>query len=208
MGRFINADVLVSTGQGILGNNMFAYCLNNPVNGLDPRGNVATIFDVASFVYSIVSVALNPDDVGAWLGLAGDAIDLLPGVTGIGEVVKGLVTTDKAIGSFGDLSKAVDFGIESYNKLKKKLKGLWLEAHHIIEKRLVEHLGIDVNTMLNVAVTPAEHQKFTNAWRDFFEYGMDYSSLNREDIYHAATIIYENYPELLKAAYETLFGSK
>ena len=26
MGRFLNADALVATGQGLLGNNMFAYC--------------------------------------------------------------------------------------------------------------------------------------------------------------------------------------
>jgi len=39
MGRFINADALVSTGQGILGNNMFAYCNNNPVNLTDYCGN-------------------------------------------------------------------------------------------------------------------------------------------------------------------------
>ena len=39
IGRFINADALVTTGQGLLGNNMFAYCLNNPVNGSDPCGN-------------------------------------------------------------------------------------------------------------------------------------------------------------------------
>ena len=38
IGRFINADSLVSTGQGILGNNMFAYCLNNPVNYVDKNG--------------------------------------------------------------------------------------------------------------------------------------------------------------------------
>ena len=38
IGRFINADALVSTGQGILGNNMFAYCLNNPTNYADPTG--------------------------------------------------------------------------------------------------------------------------------------------------------------------------
>ena len=37
-GRFINADALVSTGQGILGNNMFAYCANNPVNYIDHLG--------------------------------------------------------------------------------------------------------------------------------------------------------------------------
>ena len=36
--RFINADGYVSTGQGILGNNMFAYCGNNPVNRTDHTG--------------------------------------------------------------------------------------------------------------------------------------------------------------------------
>ena len=38
MGRFINADALASTGQGLLGNNMFAYCNNNPVCYSDPTG--------------------------------------------------------------------------------------------------------------------------------------------------------------------------
>ena len=38
-GRFLNADVYTSTGQGILGNNMFAYCGNNPVNRTDPTGH-------------------------------------------------------------------------------------------------------------------------------------------------------------------------
>ena len=36
--RFLNADGLASTGQGILGANMFAYCGNEPVNGADPSG--------------------------------------------------------------------------------------------------------------------------------------------------------------------------
>ena len=38
VGRFINADAFASTGQGVLGNNMFAYCGNNPVNYSDPSG--------------------------------------------------------------------------------------------------------------------------------------------------------------------------
>ena len=38
MGRFINADAYASTGQGIIGNNMFAYCDNNPANKIDPSG--------------------------------------------------------------------------------------------------------------------------------------------------------------------------
>ena len=38
MGRFISADKFVSAGQGFVGNNMFAYCLNNPVNFVDING--------------------------------------------------------------------------------------------------------------------------------------------------------------------------
>lgn len=36
--RFLSADTFVSTDQGILGHNMFAYCLNNPVNYTDASG--------------------------------------------------------------------------------------------------------------------------------------------------------------------------
>jgi len=40
IGRFLNADEFVSTGQGLLGFNMFAYCLNNPVNMVDQDGRI------------------------------------------------------------------------------------------------------------------------------------------------------------------------
>ena len=39
--RFINADGYASTGQGFLGYNMFAYCLNNPILCADESGNAA-----------------------------------------------------------------------------------------------------------------------------------------------------------------------
>ena len=45
LGRFLNADAYVSTGQGILGNNMFAYCNNNPVMWDDPTGNFTVDWD-------------------------------------------------------------------------------------------------------------------------------------------------------------------
>ena len=41
--QFINADAYVSTGQGILGYNMFAYCGNNPVNMADPTGELGIL---------------------------------------------------------------------------------------------------------------------------------------------------------------------
>ena len=37
-GRFLNADALISTGQGVLGYNMYAYCGNSPVNRADSSG--------------------------------------------------------------------------------------------------------------------------------------------------------------------------
>ena len=38
LGRFINSDSYVSTGQGVLGNIMFAYCRNNPISRIDVSG--------------------------------------------------------------------------------------------------------------------------------------------------------------------------
>ena len=42
--RFISADSYTSTGHGILGNNMFAYCNNDPVNNVDPAGDSFVAF--------------------------------------------------------------------------------------------------------------------------------------------------------------------
>ena len=44
-GRFINADAYASTGQGIIGNNMFAYCSNNPIKYTDTAGTRCEIAD-------------------------------------------------------------------------------------------------------------------------------------------------------------------
>ena len=56
IGRFINADGYLSTGQGLAGNNMFAYCNNNPVNFSDPAGEsitIATIILIGSIVIGV-----------------------------------------------------------------------------------------------------------------------------------------------------------
>ena len=39
IGRWINADSQLNTSLGVLGCNMFAYCINNPVNKIDLYGN-------------------------------------------------------------------------------------------------------------------------------------------------------------------------
>ena len=53
--RFVNGDGYVSTGQGILGSNMFAYCENNPVNRIDPSGEIAI---TATITGTAIGVAL------------------------------------------------------------------------------------------------------------------------------------------------------
>ena len=39
--RFVNADGFASTGQGFIGQNMFVYCLNNPVCYADENGELS-----------------------------------------------------------------------------------------------------------------------------------------------------------------------
>ena len=41
--RFLSADVMLSTGQGVLGHDTYAYCLNNPVSMLDDGGEDAVL---------------------------------------------------------------------------------------------------------------------------------------------------------------------
>lgn len=47
LGRFLNADAFVATGQGLLGNNTFVYCNNNSVICVDYSGTVPRIIPVA-----------------------------------------------------------------------------------------------------------------------------------------------------------------
>ncbi len=55
IGRWINADSYISTGNGVLEKNMFAYCLNNPVNMVDPSGEIAitTLILIGSIVAGV-----------------------------------------------------------------------------------------------------------------------------------------------------------
>jgi hypothetical protein len=47
VGRFLNADAFATTGQGMLGNNMFAYCLNNAISLVDASGTRSVLNDRA-----------------------------------------------------------------------------------------------------------------------------------------------------------------
>ena len=58
VGRFLNADGYVSTGQGVTGNNMFAYCGNNPIIRQDPSGQGwGIVFAVVLVIGLVVSLS-------------------------------------------------------------------------------------------------------------------------------------------------------
>jgi len=60
VGRFINADGLISASSSLLGTNMYSYCENNPVNGYDPSGNLTEFaLEGVSNGYVVIGIALS-----------------------------------------------------------------------------------------------------------------------------------------------------
>ena len=57
VGRFINTDTYASTGQSVIGHNMFAYCCNNPITLADRSGSVGTLAIVCAVSATISGVA-------------------------------------------------------------------------------------------------------------------------------------------------------
>ena len=111
-GRFISTDttdVLTVSPMAVTDKNLYAYCDNNPIIRVDRGGQVwETVFDVISLGASIVDVCINPSDPWAWAGLAGDVVDLIPFVAGVGEVTRAIKTIDRvtdAVDTTHDIAK-------------------------------------------------------------------------------------------------------
>ena len=72
------------------------------------------------------------------------------------------------------------------------------------EQRFAARLGLNAKTMLSIALTKAEHQAFTNAWRTQIGRIGSLSknttaNATKADIEAAAKYIYQKYPFILKA---------
>lgn len=96
LGRFISADSLINQGS-ILGNNMFAYCENNPVNMSDADGNLPKWITGALNVIS-----------GAVQMAAGAALGAFAGWTGVGAVAAGLLMVNGAATAAKGVSQIVN----------------------------------------------------------------------------------------------------
>lgn len=95
-----------------------------------------------------------------------------------------------------------------YQVRKGNIEGY--EIHHIIEKRFIGATSDSSSgRMLSTALTPDQHQAFTNAWRREFAYGQtNYETLTPNQVWEAAQKIYAEHPELLEAARKTIFGEQ
>ena len=65
-GRFINPDGIINANGGVLGNNLYAYCNNNPVNYSDTTGNSITAIGIVTAV-AIGAVAILTIATLIWL---------------------------------------------------------------------------------------------------------------------------------------------
>ena len=200
--------------------------VNNYQNGLS--GSEALVTNIRG--EKIAAGALAGATIGLGVGivsvLVGGGAVAAAGSAGPGGAASSTVTTVlNATGepsdeiavttqAFGNLSQAANYGVRPYIQLKDAIVNTGLTGHHIIEQRLASALGqisSQVRTWPSVALTPQEHQVFTNARRNAIGYNNSNNLINTatatiDDIWTAAQNIYARYPALLDAAKNTLFG--
>ena len=108
VGRFISADVLLSTGQGVLGHNAYAYCLNDPINSVDGNGNFSfkSLFSGAK----LVSIGVTAIAAAATILTCGAAAPIMvavataTAVAGTATVVNGMAEIGEGLTASSDTS--------------------------------------------------------------------------------------------------------
>jgi len=112
VGRFITADkfsTIKASSTELTNKNLYAYCDNNPVSRNDDGGTFwDTVFDVISLATSIAEVVATPTNPWAWAGVVGDVVDLIPFVTGVGELTKAVRVGANAVDTAKDIFNGID----------------------------------------------------------------------------------------------------
>ncbi len=167
IGRFINADTYISTGTGMLGNNMFAYCNNSPIIHKDTTGDVVdVVFDVASLCFSIVDVATTPYDPAAWFGLVGDVVDVVVAfVSGVGESAKAI----------GALHKAADIADDIHDTGKSVQRG-W-------------KVGDNISNLTGAGTVPSWNTVKSWYWKNAAHYKVDSPLYTKGNVTYKGTSV-------------------
>ena len=129
-----NIETVTASPMSLTDKNLYAYCDNNPVMRVDKGGEFWDIvFDVVSLAASIYDVCNNPDDPWAWVGLAGDVVDVLvPCVGGVGEITKVVSKGKKAIDAVDDVHDAAK-AVDNVGDAAKAVKGVCFVAGTLVK---------------------------------------------------------------------------
>jgi RHS repeat-associated protein len=168
----------------------------------------------------VVAVLYTTEWVGAHIiggiGVAGVACGLTPACAAAIAPALGIGTTAATTSgqNITNSFRASNFLTEPYSQLKNTLTNTGLQAHHIVEQRLAPALGqsyTQAKDWLSVALTKEQHQAFTNAWRDGIGFINSNNPINTatasgNDVWRVAQEVYQNFPTLLDAARQIIFG--
>ena len=178
-GRFLNADGYI-TGIAI-GNNLYAYCCNNPINYYDPYGEIAVtssmlllLLGIAMGAYMLSQVdvdlswidfstpssskssATNDETVASGIVIAG-----IPGAGGIDG------QEDVEFNSRLNSKTYSNKGYKSFYQEKKAIgsPGQGREWHHIVEQSQIKKSGFDVQMIQNpknlISIDKGIHRKIS-----------------------------------------------
>ena len=157
--RFINADNLASTGQGTLGTNMFAYCLNNPLPTKDTQGTIAN-WIIGGLVGGLIGgISSAAEGNGFWRGaaqgavsgaIAGAGVDLAIATVATGGFVGVAVATAFAFGGgfSGELVGQQVSSIAAGNGLKKMDSSMWKTA---VGSGIINTMSFGLGTLFKYA---------------------------------------------------------
>lgn len=148
--RFINADGLFT--DGFVGSNLFAYCVNDPVNTVDPTGNFAITATVALITFGVALVATAfAVGISSSPGFQGAVEGLCESVGDIAGQIK-----EKLTNSFSKIKKPPNYRKDT-------------EVHHIVAqratgadhtRRILAELEIGINDPVNtVSINTCLHRR-------------------------------------------------
>ena len=167
VGRWINADdAIAGVGGNIRGYNLFAYCMNDPVNMSDPTGHwpkwatklVAAVAVVAAIGFAVGAATgaaggaiSHRISTGSWGGageaaLNGMASGALSGA--IGGAITGGITGGL---SYNSGATSAGKGFDTYRQLKNEIgsPGAGNEWHHIVEQSQIAKSGFSPQMIQN-----------------------------------------------------------
>ena len=170
--RFVNADEFAQTGSGVLETNMFAYCLNNPINHTDPHGKFALALGGGIALLTALAKAVGVAALAA-IGAAAGVV-----------VGKGITDSrrEKEREKSYEISPPISIPRER-DKSEDNQSRIWMANYNSKSKKIDIVMEVDINTAMASLLSGSEQSficsdystadKLTAAWRKTRIYEID-----------------------------------